>query len=268
MNNRDIYKKRNAERYRNPNDIIVIIFANKNDDNILSSPIILNKVGTEIILIKLLNNVKKIKPTKIIVVTDHYHDDIYDVIYNHFTNIDIFEIIKQKQNLGTADAIITVKNILSRHLEAKVFIIDAIMPMLSVKIMKKMLDCDKIKLLLTHNNSDPNDKIIFDNEGKVLKIINYDDCDLHERKLKLSHLKCYTFHSETLLTYIFFINCLNNNREYRLSDIISIIQKKTIIEIDTYTLKPEQEIEGRIIRTIQDYKDIDNYAHAIELTKF
>jgi len=190
-------------------------------------------------LIRILIEVIKINPTKIIIITGKYDDLIRSTIKEYCENnlsclCDKLIFIKQNNPKGTGDAIKCTLDLYDN--DENVLILNGDMPLVSSQLLNKFIENKINPTLLVTELEIPYGygRILRDNKGKFYGIKEEKDCCEEEKKINIINTGIYLFNSKLLTTYIPLINNNNNQNEYYLTDIVSIIKNNTSIDVDIH----------------------------------
>ncbi|MBI2252975.1 MAG: bifunctional UDP-N-acetylglucosamine diphosphorylase/glucosamine-1-phosphate N-acetyltransferase GlmU [Armatimonadetes bacterium] len=141
-----------------------------------------------------------------------------------------FTIVEQKEQLGTAHAVLQTKPYLEKF-KGDILVLYGDMPLISNKILKKLLDYHKNKrsqlTLLTAKISGESDfgRIMRNKNNQILKIIEFKDAKNEEKKIKEINLGIYCFKAENLFKFLPQVQANNIKNEFYLTDLIEIFIK-------------------------------------------
>ena len=226
-------------------------------------------------LIRIILEVIKLNPFKIIIVTGKYDLLIKLTLKQYFEKEKILNIlneiifVKQENPNGTGDAIrCTLDNY---NNDENVLILNGDMPLITFDLLRDFLeDSDLIltKLLVSQlDNPFGYGRIIYDNEDNFIEIKEEKDSSEEEKKIKIINAGIYLFNSTLLKKYIPLINNNNNQNEYYLTDIIKIIRSDDLNnKINTYLIKDELKYQIQGVNTQDELKYLEeNYYINISL---
>ena len=205
-------------------------------------------------LIRILLEVIKINPQKIIIITGKYDLLIKSTIKEYCENnlmILYNQLIFIQQSLpnGTGGAI---KCTLDNYSDNEdVLILNGDMPLLSSKLIQNFIKEKSIAKLLVSILDNPYGygRILYDENNKFIGIKEQKDCTDNEKLINLVNVGIYLFNSNLLKTYIPFIDNNNVQNEYYLTDIVKIIRNNLNIEIDTYIVEEELKYQINGVNT-------------------
>jgi UDP-N-acetylglucosamine diphosphorylase/glucosamine-1-phosphate N-acetyltransferase len=224
-------------------------------------------------LIRIILEVIKLDPNKIIIITGKYDLLIKSTIKEYFENNDklnltlveykkIQELIFVKQNIpnGTGDAI---KCTLDNYNENEnILILNGDTPLLSSILLNKFLEDNHSispKILVSRlDNSYGYGRIIYDEKDNFIEIKEEKDCTENQKKINIINAGIYFFNSNILKKYIPLIDNNNAQKEYYLTDIIKIIRNNDKnINIKTYLIEDELKYQIHGVNTQQELKDLE-----------
>jgi len=167
---------------------------------------------------------KKAKVNRILLVIGHRADLVQKTLESDY------EYVEQKQQLGTGHAVMTafqsVKNI-----KGDVLVLVGDAPFLTGKIIRQLIQRhQKTKAAATLMTTiiDPPPaygRIIRDNDGKILRIVEERDATAVEKKIMEVNTSHYCFQTEKLIPLLSKLNTENDQGEYYLTDVIELLNK-------------------------------------------
>lgn len=133
----------------------------------------------------------------------------------------------QDKQLGTAHAVLQTKNILGKY-EYDLLILSGDVPLLSETTLEKLITTHQntgaIATLLTANLDDPTGygRIIRDNEGRVVKIVEQKDASSDELEIQEINVGIYIFKTIPLFKNLDLVKNDNAQGEYYLPDVVKM----------------------------------------------
>lgn len=222
-------------------------------------PKILHLFHNTPMLIRIINQVMKINPSKIIIITGKYNELIQTTV-NKYIVSDKIIFIQQVTPSGTGDAIKSTLNEYSD--DENILILNGDMPLIQSDLLKKFIDGlsnYETKLLVSQlNNPHGYGRILYDNQNKFIGIIEEKDCNISEKKINIVNVGIYFFKSTILKKYIPLITNNNSQKEYYLTDIVKLIIENSDIEIKTYLIEDEFKYQIHGVNTQQELFDLEN----------
>ena len=210
-------------------------------------PKVLHTINNEPMIVKLLKQVSKTNPDKIIVVVGKDKD----LIQNKLSNFNITYVI-QTNPLGTGDALKCCKDYISDN--SNVLILSGDTPMISSNTMNIFLNSKNLVTIgITNLENSYGYGRIIEKNNKFHKITEEKDCSEIEKQIKKVNCGIYMIHSNLIKKYIDLLNCNNNQNEYYLTDLISILNEN--IDINYYIFNDSTEIMG--INTQEQLKELN-----------
>jgi len=221
------------------NLIVTIMSAGEGKRMNSDIPKVLHNFNGIPMLIRIILEVIKIHPKKIIIITGKYDLMIKKTIkeYYEFHNMNTFNdliFIKQDVPNGTGGAIKCTLDIYSDT--ESVLILNGDMPLLSSELLKNFINNNISNKLLISEIDSPYGygRILIDKNNKFIGIKEEKDCNENEKIINLVNVGIYLLESKVLKTYIPLINNNNSQNEYYLTDIFKLIINNSNIEINTY----------------------------------
>jgi UDP-N-acetylglucosamine diphosphorylase/glucosamine-1-phosphate N-acetyltransferase len=239
------------------NNLVITIMAAGNGKRMNSNiPKVLHNFNKIPILIRILLQVIKINPKKIIIITGIHDELIKSTIKNYFENnknnyFSKLLFIQQKNPNGTGDAIKSTLDYYSD--DENVLILNGDMPLISFELLNKITYFYEPKLLVSKlDNPYGYGRIICDKYDNFISIKEEKDCNNNEKKINLVNVGIYFLNSILLKKYIPLIDNNNQQKEYYLTDIIKIIKNNSNIEIKKHMIEKEMEYQIYGINTQEE----------------
>lgn len=221
-----------------------------------SLPKILHEVNGIPMIVKIINEVIKLNPFKILIIVGKYKD-IIDETITKYININNIEYVIQETALGTGHAILCSLNHLDN--DGINLIVNGDTPMLTYETLndiKQFFVSNNYKLLITSINlKDPFGcgRIILNN-NIFEKIVEEKDSNLEQKKITLINCGMYIATNKILKKYIPLIKNENIQQEFYLTDIVEIYKIITNKNIGLYIMDSTKELE---IININTKKQLD-----------
>ena len=218
---------------------IAILAAGKGTRMVSNLPKVLHRVSGETLLNRIINTSKKLNPDKIFVVIGHKSDLVKESLLKD-NNV---EIVLQEPQLGTGHAV----QVLSKELndfKGNLLILNGDVPLIRAKSLKELLklhssrDAD-VSIITTEKENPFGYGRVFKKDNFIEKIIEEKDCSLHEKQNKLINAGIYCFNWEKLSKIINELKTDNKQKEFYITDTISILDKAI-----SYEILDEEEIQG------------------------
>jgi UDP-N-acetylglucosamine diphosphorylase/glucosamine-1-phosphate N-acetyltransferase len=208
-------------------------------------------------LVRVIETARRLHPHKLIVVTGK-HDDLIQNTLKKYTFITDITFVKQINPLGTGDAI---KSCLSEYIDdGPVLILNGDMPLINDAILNRLIENPNDSVLLTANFENPRGygRIVCDNYGELIKIVEEKDCDEKERSIQTINTGVYKIHSLLLKEFIPKIDNDNNQKEYYLTDIFKLL-KNRFLHVDTILLSENENVFVSGVNTPEELKALQYY---------
>ena len=218
---------------------IAILAAGKGTRMVSNLPKVLHRVSGETLLNRIINTSKKLYPDKIFVVIGHKSDLVKESLLKD-NNV---EIVLQEPQLGTGHAV----QVLSKELndfKGNLLILNGDVPLIRAKSLKELLklhssrDAD-VSIITTEKENPFGYGRVFKKDNCIEKIIEEKDCSLHEKQNKLINAGIYCFNWEKLSKVINELKTDNKQKEFYITDTISLLDKAI-----SYEILDAEEIQG------------------------
>ena len=218
---------------------IAILAAGKGTRMVSNLPKVLHRVSGQTLLNRIINTSKKLNPDKIFVVIGHKSD----LVKESLSKDNNVEIVLQEPQLGTGHAV----QVLSKELndfKGNLLILNGDVPLIRAKSLKELLklhssrDAD-VSIITTEKENPFGYGRVFKKDNFIEKIIEEKDCSLHEKQNKLINAGIYCFNWEKLSKIINKLKTDNKQKEFYITDTISLLDKAI-----SYEILDEEEIQG------------------------
>lgn len=156
--------------------------------------------------------------------------------------------VTQEQQLGTGHAVKCAKEFIGN--DGLTMILCGDTPLITGKTLKKLIDTHEKEgnaiTVLTAIAEDPTGygRIIKDNQGKFVKIVEQKDATLEEQRVKEINSGMYIFESGILSTALEKLSNDNAQGEYYLTDTIEIVKTKKLGKVATMIMDDMSELKG------------------------
>lgn len=226
-------------------------------------PKVLHKIKGESMIIKLLKQVHKLNPDRIIIVVGKSHEMIQKEIDANVSDTSKILYAKQQMPLGTGDAVKSTLYLFDGGEEITNLILNGDVPLIRSDTLKSLLkgfDMTGSKFMITSinlQNPTGNGRIIIDSEGGFQEIIEEKDCTPEQKLLTLVNCGIYICDSRILSQLIPKIKCNNSQGEYYLTDLVKIYRDETDELIHLHVLDQNKEIEIYNVNTLQQLQYIE-----------
>ena len=218
---------------------IAILAAGKGTRMVSNLPKVLHRVSGETLLNRIINTSKKLNPDKIFVVIGHKSDLVKESLLKD-NNV---EMVLQEPQLGTGHAVqVLAKEI--NDFKGNLLILNGDVPLIRAKSLKELLklhssrDAD-VSIITTEKENPFGYGRVFKKDNFIEKIIEEKDCSLHEKQNKLINAGIYCFNWEKLSKIINELKTDNKQKEFYITDTISLLDKAI-----SYEILDEEEIQG------------------------
>jgi len=236
------------------NSLIITILAAGEGKRMNSSiPKVLHIFQGKPMLVRIVETAISLEPQKIIIITGKYNKIIQESISEHI-NLDKNNIIFVVQSIpqGTGDAI---KHCLQHYNNnQQILILNGDMPLVNKHILKTFIEnsTDATILVAKFENPFGYGRIVYDDNGEFVKIVEEKDCNEDEKRINIVNSGLYLLNSDILHKYIPKINNDNSQKEYYLTDIVKLI-KTDAKRCNTYQI---DEIDNKYISGVNTQDEL------------
>jgi len=211
---------------------------------------VLHKVSGKSMVVHVVECAKKISRDNVIVVVGYQAQKVKDEVSKFFK----IDYAVQEELLGTGDAVKVAIPELKLGIK-DVLILCGDVPLIQERTLRNLMDEHKqnqakVSVLAT-NVDDPTGygRIILDQQNNMLCIKEEVDATENEKKIKKVNTGIYCFDKEFLISVIGEIKPDNNQKEYYLTDVVEIAQKKHE-KIVVITVDDPKQVIG--VNTLED----------------
>ena len=190
---------------------------------------------------------------KVIPIVGHHREQVIDYLNKNFPGKNI-EFAVQAEQLGTGHAVMQTKSLLN-DFEGEVLILSGDVPLLKFETVEKLIDehynnnNDATLLTTVFKDSAGYGRIVRDENGAFLKIVEHKDATEKEKLIREINPAIYIVNSKTLFNALSQISPENKQNEYYLTDIFHYIPKEK-----TGTVVTSDELEVTGVNSIDQLK--------------
>ncbi len=231
----------------NKNFFIGILAAGKGTRMESNIPKVLHNLENKALIDYVLDTAYELNPEKIFTVVGFKKE----LVINHINNPNI-EYIEQKEQLGTGHAVLQLDNPLHGK-NGHLLILYGDVPNIKHSTLSPIVD-EHIKenadvTMITAILEDPTGygRIIRDQSGNLIKIVEEKDCNKSEKAIKEINPGIYIFKISKLFKNLKKVKSNNESKEYYLTDVIELINNSGTVK--TKKIDNPKEIMG--INTIK-----------------
>jgi len=198
----------------------------------------------------------KVNADKVVPIVGHHREQVIDYLDKNFPGKDI-EYAVQEEQLGTGHALLQTEEALG-DFDGEILILSGDVPLLKFETVQKLIDehfkNNYTATLLTtvFKNSHGYGRIVRDDEGKFLKIVEEKDASDYEKSIKEINPAIYIVNRKALFDALNRITPENNQKEYYLTDIFHFIPKEK-----TGTVVTSDELEVTGVNSIEQLKEME-----------
>ena len=220
----------------------VVLAAGKGTRMKSDLPKVLHKVAGISMLEHVFRSVNAINPEKTVTVVGHKAELVEQVLAGHT------EFVRQTEQLGTGHAVMMSEPVLE-NLAGQTLVIAGDTPLITGESLKNLIDFHinhkNVATILTAEADNPfgYGRIVRNQHGEVLKIVEQKDASDFEQQIKEINTGTYVFDNASLFKALKNINTNNAQGEYYITDVIGIFRENGE-KVGAYTLKDFDESLG------------------------
>ena len=220
----------------------VILAAGKGTRMKSDLPKVLHKVAGISMLEHVFRSVNAINPEKTVTVVGHKAELVEQVLAGQT------DFVRQTEQLGTGHAVMMAEPVLE-NLTGQTLVIAGDTPLITGESLKNLIDFHinhkNVATILTAEADNPfgYGRIVRNQHGEVLKIVEQKDASDFEQQIKEINTGTYIFDNASLFKALKNINTNNAQGEYYITDVIGIFRENGE-KVGAYTLKDFDESLG------------------------
>lgn len=176
----------------------------------------------------------------------------------------VFDFAVQEPQLGTGHAVMQTEQLL-KNFDGDVLILSGDVPLLKYDTIEKLIsehvenNYDATLLTTVFEDPDGYGRIVRDNEGKFLKIVEHKDASDIEKSIKEINPAIYIVKVKPLFDSLKKISPENSQKEYYLTDIFHFIAEDRVGTVIT-----DDELEVTGINSIEQLTRMESYLRSAE----
>jgi len=220
----------------------IILAAGKGTRMKSDLPKVLHKVAGISMLEHVFRSVNAINPEKTVTVVGHKAELVEQVLAGQT------DFVRQTEQLGTGHAVMMAEPVLE-NLTGQTLVIAGDTPLITGESLKNLIDFHinhkNVATILTAEADNPfgYGRIVRNQHGEVLKIVEQKDASDFEQQIKEINTGTYVFDNASLFKALKNINTNNAQGEYYITDVIGIFRENGE-KVGAYTLKDFDESLG------------------------
>lgn len=210
-----------------------------------AQPKVLHALGGRSIVEHVIGSLSNVHVDRILVIVGYQGDQV-EAALRSSDEIDssILQCVEQKEQLGTGHAVQQIIPYLDDY-DGDVLVLNGDVPLLRPETLERLLhthqDQHNAASILTANFSDPTGygRVFCDANNIVSKIVEHRDCTTDQRQNRRINAGVYCFRWADLATALPKLQSNNDQKEYYLTDVISMVSPVMAVDVDD-----SQEILG------------------------
>ena len=269
----DLFKKNNRLLYKDSDsmsNLVVTIMAAGEGKRMKSNiPKVLHLFKFAPMLVRIIIEVNKLNPVKIIVITGKFDKMIKDTLIDYLSDTVYKKIKFVKQEIANGTGCAIKSSLEQYNDDENVLILNGDMPLIKSTLLKQIIN-GKINTLLVTNLENPTGygRILYnDSDNKFIGIREEKDCSSEEKLIETVNVGIYYFNSSALKKYIPMINNDNAQNEYYLTDIVKVIcednndlnngELENKIELNTFLVNEDNKYQILGVNTKEELEELE-----------
>ena len=235
---------------------IIILAAGKGTRMNSELPKVLHKLNGKALLDFVLDESELLNPIETILVVGFKKEQVI----SHTENRINLKYATQIEQLGTGHAVLQTEELLKNN-KGHIIILYGDVPNIKASTLRPIIDehiiNDRDLTLITAEIDDPSGygRIIRDENGNLLKIVEEKDCDDDERKIKEWNPGIYIFKIPEVFEVLNNIRTNNASKEYYLTDAIGLAQQSNM-QVNAIKIANSNEVIG--INTADQLEELES----------
>ncbi|SHF06861.1 bifunctional UDP-N-acetylglucosamine pyrophosphorylase / Glucosamine-1-phosphate N-acetyltransferase [Seinonella peptonophila] len=192
-----------------------------------------------------------------------------DTLREHLEKKHAVTLVEQKEQLGTAHAIMQAKDELA-SLEGTTLVMNGDHPLFTLETLQRLVRSHQEKraaaTVLTADLDDPAQygRVIRNGNHSVQRIVEYKDASEEERQITEINTGTFCFDNQKLFSVIHEVNNNNAQKEYYLPDVLSLLLKRSEL---VHAVKVHDAGEAMGVNDRQQLAEADAYMRQMILQK-
>jgi|ERR1051326_915973 bifunctional UDP-N-acetylglucosamine pyrophosphorylase/glucosamine-1-phosphate N-acetyltransferase len=220
---------------------------------------VLHQLGGRPLIAHVCRTAARLRPRRTYVVVGHQADEVRKAVTSELDNDEV-GFVTQSNQLGTGDAVMAAAHEL-RSADCTVLVLSGDVPLVRPETLQALIakhrDANASCTILSVRLENPTGygRIVRDQNGEFLKIVEQKDASEEERQIREINAGIYCFESRQLFAALAQVQPVNSQGEYYLTDVAEIL-KNTEQVVAIYQHHDAREVSG--VNTRAELAEFEN----------
>lgn len=240
-------------------NIVVILAGGLGKRMESTKPKVIQLIHDKPMLVRLLIEVFKTDPYKVLIVVGKYKDVIHQELLKYIPDIDQkIEWVMQEPALGTGHAVLVCLDNLKENIDAKTVVLYGDTPYTNAETINDLInETNEVSIITTVKENPSGSGRIIEKDGVFVKITEEKDATIEEKKIKKINCGLYCFDNNLLCKYITNLDNNNTQGEYYLTDVVELIKNGENVNVKLYDIPIDKQYQVIGVNTKKQLEELE-----------